>query len=384
MSVSSKTRVGIGHAGRRRANDRTRRVSDGAGARPDLEQAGRRTSLRVAVFTTSYPRCEGDFAGRFVADLVGRLRERGVDVDVVKPGDYRDFGLAYGEGLVGNLKRRPWAAPLMLVSMLRALRGAARGADLVHVHWLLATPLALFCRRPFVVTLHGTGSAGVFKDLLLLNRAGWLFGPLLRRARVVICVSQALADAVSALGANAVVIPNGVEIPAEVGDEAEPAEILFAGRLAEEKGIEELAAATQGMNLVVAGDGPLRHLLPQASGMVPHDLLEELYARAAVFVLPSRSEGFGVACAEAMAHGRAVVACRVGGLAELVVEGETGILVPPRRPDLLREALKRLLVDPELRRSMGSAGRERIQALCSWERVTDLTLTAYRAALAKR
>ena len=300
---------------------------------------------------------------------------------MVKPGDYNDYGLAYGWGVVRNLKRRPWKAPLLLASMLRAIRGAARHADLVHVHWLLAAPLGLFSGRPFVVTLHGTPSAGKFEDLVLLKRTAWFFGPLLRKARTVICVSQALVDAVSALGANASLIPNGVEIPEQPRIEADPPEILFAGRLAEEKGVEELAVAAVGMNLVVAGDGPLRHLFPQALGLIPHDELEQLYGRAAIFVLPSRSEGFGVVAAEAMAYGLPVVAGRTGGLTDLVIDGETGVLVPPRRPDLLREALERLLADRELRQRMGSAGRERILLLCNWDRVADLTLDAYRNAL---
>jgi glycosyltransferase involved in cell wall biosynthesis len=338
--------------------------------------------LRVAAFTTSYPRDEHDFAGRFVADLVTRLRERGVEVDVVKPGDYRDYGLAYGSGLVRNVKRRPWAAPLMLLSMLRALRRAARDADLVHVHWLLATPLALLSGRPFVVTLHGTPSAGALEDLVLLRRAGRVCGPLLRRARTVICVSQTLADAVTALGANAVVVPNGVDIPDHVVEEPEAGPVLFAGRLAEEKGIEELVAATEGMNLVVAGDGPLRHLVPDALGIVPHDELERLYDASSVFVLPSRSEGFGIVAAEAMAHGRPVVACGVGGPAEVVADGETGILVPPRRPDLLRAAIERLQRDPELRRRLGRAGRERAERTYSWDAVVTRTLDVYAQATA--
>lgn len=337
--------------------------------------------LRVAVFTTSYPRDEHDFAGRFVSDLVTRLRDRGVEVEVVKPGDYHDFGLAYGAGLVRNVKRRPWAAPLMLLSMLRALRRAAKHADLVHVHWLLATPLALLSGRPFVVTLHGTPSAGSLEDLALLRRAGWLCGPLLRRARTVICVSQALADAVTALGANAVVVPNGVDIPDHVVDEPAAGSVLFAGRLAEEKGIEELVEATEGIDLVVAGDGPLRHLVPNALGMVPHAELERLYDSASVFVLPSRSEGFGIVAAEAMAHGRPVVACGVGGLAEVVADGETGILVPPRRPDLLRAALERLLGDPELRRRLGRAARERAESRYSWDSVVASTIAVYEQAV---
>ena len=341
-------------------------------------------ALRVAVLTTYYPRDENDSGGLFVSDLVTRLEARGVQMEVVRPGVYNDHGLSYGFGVVRNARKRPWAVPPMIVSMLRELRRAAKTADLVHVHWLLAAPLGLLAGKPWVVTLHGTPSAGALEDLSLLKRAGWLVGPLLRRARAVICVSQALADAAAALGANAVVIPNGVEIPADPGDEVEPLEILFAGRLAPEKGVEELAEATADLNLVVAGEGPLQHLLPQALGRVRHDVLEGLYRRAAIFVLPSRSEGFGVVVAEAMAFGKPVVASRVGGLAELVDDGVTGILVPSRRPDLLREALDRLLADADLRRQMGAAGRKRITALCSWERVTDLTLATYRDAAAGR
>ena len=338
-------------------------------------------ALRVAVLTTYYPRDEGDSGGLFVSDLVTRLEARGVQMEVVRPGVYNDHGLAYGFGVVRNAKKRPWAVPPMLVSMFREVRRAARSADLVHVHWLLASPLGLLSGRPWIVTLHGTPSAGALEDLSLLNHAGWLFGPLLRRASTVICVSQRLADAVTALGANAVVIPNGVEIPDDCGQEVEPLEILFAGRLAPEKGVEELAEATVGLNLIVAGEGPLHHLLPQTLGRVPHDVLENLYRRAAIFVLPSRSEGFGVVVAEAMAFGKPVVATRVGGLAELVEDEKTGVLIPPRRPDLLRAALERLLADSSLRRRMGKAGRERMKALCSWERVTELTLETYLSAL---
>jgi glycosyltransferase involved in cell wall biosynthesis len=84
-----------------------------------------------------------------------------------------------------------------------------------------------------------------------------------------------------------------------------------------------------------------------------------------------------------MAHGRPVVAGAVGGLLDLVVDGETGLLVPPRDPAALRAALARLLADEGLRRRLGPAARERARTEFSWERVTDLTLAAYEAALAE-
>src|SRR5207249_6806625 len=126
--------------------------------------------------------------------------------------------------------------------------------------------------------------------------------------------------------------------------------------------------------------GPLRDRVPMARGFVQHDELQRLFARAAIVACPSRREGFGVACLEAMAHGRPVVATGVGGLRDLVVDGETGIVVPPRDPVALRSALERLLGDPQLRRRLGAAGRERARAEFSWERITDETLAAYAEA----
>jgi glycosyltransferase involved in cell wall biosynthesis len=339
--------------------------------------------VRVAVLTTSYPRSPDDYAGRFVASAVERLRDRGVEVDVVAPGVYRDFGLtSSGGGLVRELRRRPWLAPPLLAAMVTTLRRRARGADLVHAHWLAGAVVASFAGRPFVVTLHGTPSAGRLDDFNVAARLPALLRLVLARARAVICVSEPLGDAVRAAGMrDVVVIPNGIELPAEVGHEASPPEILFAGRLAPEKGIHELMAAAEGLNLVVAGDGPLRPLVPAALGFLSPNELSRRYSRAAIVVCPSRSEGFGVVCAEAMAHGRPVVASAVGGLRELVVDGETGLLVPPRDAGALRAAIDRLLADRELRRRFGEAGRTRIAERYSWNRVIDGTLAVYERAV---
>jgi colanic acid/amylovoran biosynthesis glycosyltransferase len=332
--------------------------------------------VKVAVLTTSYPRDENDFAGRFVADTVARLRARGVEVEVVGPGSYRDFGLAYGAGVVPNLRRRPWAAPLLLGSMTRAVRRAATRADLVHAYWLPTGAAAAFSGRPFVVSLPGT-------DMELAARAPWLARPVLRRARVTLAVSQAIAAQARSLGARDVrVVPPGIEIPPEPADEAEPPEVLFVGRLSAEKGIHELMQAADGLNLVVVGDGPLRGTVPNGLGYVSRAEVLDRYGRAAVVVCPSRRDGFPLACAEAMAHGRPVVASAVGGLPDMVVDGETGLLVPPRDPAALRAAIDRLLANPELRRRLGAAAREWISEICSWERVIDVTISSYEAALA--
>jgi glycosyltransferase involved in cell wall biosynthesis len=168
-----------------------------------------------------------------------------------------------------------------------------------------------------------------------------------------------------------------VEIPSQVGAEDEPPHILFAGRLSSEKGVLDLLAAADGLPLVVVGDGPLRREVPQALGFLPHEELGRHYGRAAVVACPSRREGFGVVAAEAMAHGRPVVASAVGGLLDLVTDEETGLLVPAGDVEALRIALERLLGDAALRRRLGQAARERARAELSWDVVVDSTLEAY-------
>jgi glycosyltransferase involved in cell wall biosynthesis len=332
--------------------------------------------MRVGVLTTSYPRYPGDVVGRFVADAVDHLRRHGVDVEVVGPEQFRGYGLTYGHGVLGNLRRRPWLAlfaPALLASFVRAARRV--DADLLHAHWLPAGWVAARTGKPYVVQVWGT-------DVELARRAPAAARRILRGARLVIAASTALAESAADLGAeNVRVIPSGIDLPERVGEEATPAEILYAGRLSPEKGVLELVEATRGMHLVVAGDGPLRANVPGASGFVPHDELQRLYARAAVVACPSRREGFGVACLEAMAHARPVVATSVGGLRDLVVDGETGLVVPPRDPAALREALQRLLGDSGLRRRLGAAGRERARGRFSWDSVTDATVAAYRMAV---
>jgi glycosyltransferase involved in cell wall biosynthesis len=334
--------------------------------------------MRVLVLTTSYPRGPGDVAGLFIADAVERLRERGVEVEVVSPADFPHFGLAYGSGIVGNLRRRPWLTlllPAFLLSFAVAAARAARGTDLIHAHWLPSAAVALLTRKPVVAQVWGT-------DVELARRVPWLARVVLRRARVVVAPSTVLAGAARELGARAVaVIPSGVDVADEIGHEDEPPFVLYAGRLSPEKGVLELVEAANGIPLVIVGDGPLREHVPGARGFVAHDELLKLYGRAAVVAVPSYREGFGVVCAEAMAQGRPVVASAVGGLLDLVSDGVTGIHVPPGDVPALRAALERLLADRELRRRLGEAGRERVRERFSWSAVTDSTLAAYADAL---
>ena len=336
--------------------------------------------MKVCVLTTSYPRGPDDIAGAFVRDAVEHLRGAGLEVTVVSPASFRHFGLAYGHGIVGNVRRRPWKAllvPPFLASYAWAARRAAREADLVHAHWLPSALPAVKTRKPYVLQLWGT-------DVELAARAGTVARPLVKRARMVVCPSEALATSARELGARDVrVIPSGVVFPDEVGEPDSPPHVLYAGRLSEEKGVLELLEATEGLPRVIVGDGPLRDRVPDAVGFVPPSALGAYYERAAVVVCPSRREGYGVAAREAMAYGRPVVASAVGGLLDAVEDGVTGLHVPQRDPAALRTAIETLLADADLRRRLGAAAREAARERFSWQAATDATIAAYRDALSR-
>jgi phosphatidyl-myo-inositol dimannoside synthase len=160
-------------------------------------------------------------------------------------------------------------------------------------------------------------------------------------------------------------------------------------------------AATAGNvrpRLVIAGDGDDRPRLQQLAvelgiagqvlftGFVSEATLTELYARSAVFVMPSRGEGFGLVYLEAMRAGKPCVAARASAAAEVVADGETGLLVDPLEAGELAAALGRLLSSPEGARRMGEAGRRRFERVFSAERFRErmwplldrLTLTPRR------
>jgi len=308
--------------------------------------------MRVLVLTTSYP----PDGGSFVAASVEAARSRGVDVQVVGPRDFRHFGICGGHGIAGNLRARPWLALLVPAMIWNMRRAAARvECDLVHAHWLIAGVVAATLRRPYVVQPWGT-------DVALLGRLPWRFPH-------VLAASRFLADEMG--GGSVVATP--VAIPETVGPGGET--VLFAGRLSPEKGIEEFLAATEGLPRTIVGAGPVA--VPESVGAVAD--VGPYYERAAVVVVPSRREGYGMVVREAMAYGRAVVATRVGGLADAIEDGVDGLLVPPGDVGALRASIERLLGDDELRGRLGAAARAKAEREWSRDAVADELVAVYRS-----
>ena len=226
----------------------------------------------------------------------------------------------------------------------------------MHAHWLAAGAVAATLGKPYVVQVWGT-------DVALARRVPWLARPVLRRARLVIAASSALADEARALGAREVrVVPSGVRDSGDGGR---------AGGAAA-RALRRPALGGEGRARARGGDAATWRSSSSATGRCGRACrrrsassrpgeLGPWYERAAVVAAPSRREGYGVAVREAMAWGRPVVATAVGGLLDAVEDGVTGLLVPPGDVAALRAALERLLGDAELRTRLGAAARERAQ-----------------------
>lgn len=180
--------------------------------------------------------------------------------------------------------------------------------------------------------------------------------------------------------------PNVSPRPSALAAEREPA-ILFVGRSFASKGGPELVQAFPRVRRdhpharlwIVSQDAP--RSLPDgaiAHGTLGADALAALYARAGVFALPTLREAFGLALLEAMSFALPVVASRIEAIPEIVLDGETGLLVPPRDPCTLAGALAALLADPARARQLGAAGRARAAERFGWDRAVGRMLEDLR------
>jgi glycosyltransferase involved in cell wall biosynthesis len=170
----------------------------------------------------------------------------------------------------------------------------------------------------------------------------------------------------------------------------------FVGRIEPGKGVLDLVRAMRGVDarLVIVGDGPERPSLEAELQLLgiddrvqlagERDDVRDLLADADIFVLSSVSEGLPVSVLEAMAAELPVVASRVGGVPELVADGENGFLVPPGNPDELAAAVGRLVEDRDLRRRLGAVGRVRAETRFNPNSFRRAHLELYAGELARR
>ena len=376
------------------------------------------TGLRVALLTREYPPEVYGGGGVHVEYLARELAGL-VDLTVHCQGADRSGAVAH----------RAWplldgANPaLRTISTDLSMTAAACGADLVHSHtWyanLAGHLAALLYGIPHVITTHSLEPLRPWKAEQLgggYALSSWCERTAVEAADAVIAVSAGMrADVLAAYPSvrpeRVRVIRNGIDtreyapdpgtdVLTRYGVDPDRPYVIFVGRVTRQKGLPVLLRAASGLDpgaqlVLCAGQadtpelgaevGALAGRLTSArsgvvliSGMLAKREVIQLLTHASVFACPSVYEPLGIVNLEAMACGTAVVASRVGGIPEVVADGETGLLVPPEDPDALAAALNELVRDPDRAAAMGRAGRERAAAEFDWAAIAAQTAALYR------
>lgn len=331
----------------------------------------------------------------------------------------------------------PFVSPLRALSTCLTFNGQGIDADVVHCHTWYAQFGGLLAKMlygtPFVLTVHSLEPLRPWKREQIgrgYELSSWVERISLEMADAVIAVSASTRDDVNGLfdvdPAKVHVIPNGIdteeyrpvnrpEVLNRSGVDPAKPYVLFVGRMTRQKGLFYLLKAIEYIDpdlqiVLCAGDSDTPELQAELERMVDDlqgrragvvwipEMLSRastiaLYSHASVFCCPSIYEPFGIINLEAMACGTPVVATAVGGIPEVVADGETGFLVdaklsaaPPHDPtDVdglargLAEAINRFGASADLSRSMGEAGRRRVVEQFSWEGIARRTLDLYES-----
>jgi len=413
---------------------------------PPLRSGGPGTPLRIICPTYWYPQHASDTQATYVHDINRHLVRRGHSVTVVTPGDPSlsredtfdgvrivrfplnlPADLTYGrvaQSRVSWLGRFARVAVMAnyLEAQHRAIMAEAREgqADVIHAHWAIPTgPAAVVAARklgiPSIITMHG-GDVYVNPEQGYDFPTRWYVRPALRwtlrHAGALTAITEDCRQHALRAGApdsHIRLVFNGTDLrrfspgDGSRGDPQFGPHMIFACRqLFPRKGIRFLLeAAAQlkprfpDLKVVLAGDGFERPQLARLAadlgigpdvtflGWVPNADLPPYYRAAAVSVIPSLEEGFGIPAAEAMGCEVAVVASDAGGLPEVVEHEVTGLVVPRGDSGALAQAIGSLLDDPERRRSMGQAGRARALRLFDWDRSAEQFEQLYREVAAR-
>ncbi|HWA15081.1 MAG TPA: glycosyltransferase [Gemmatimonadales bacterium] len=382
--------------------------------------------MRILVASHNYPRFHGDPAGFYVRQLALGFQQRGHDVLVVVPhvagtaekeledgvsvlrfryAPERLEQVGYrGEARPSRLLAAPFL-PCYLLAFRSALVGAVREfqPDIIHAHWWLpAGRLVSRLGVPFLITSHGS-------DVRLMERSASLRRAargVALRARRWTAASRFLARDIERqldlAGEAVAVTPMPIDLAEfEAGQaiaKVSPPRILFAGNLLQSKGVDvliEAVAILRGRNiplgLRILGQGPYEPALREQirrlrlEGVVsiypfvPRSAMPAEFGAATVTVLPTRgqAEGLGLVLVEALLAGSAIVGTPAGGIPEVVLDHQTGLLVPDGDPNALADALDRLLTERTLRERLVAGGQAHVRQLYSVDASVDRFLALF-------
>jgi starch synthase len=386
------------------------------------------TPLRASILTREYPPDVYGGAGVHVDFLVRELR-RLIDVDVQCMGEPREGATAHPE----KEERLAGAnAALQVLSTDVAMTAAVAGADVVHSHTWYANMAGHWAKLlhdvPHVVTAHSLEPQRPWKAEQLgggYRISSWAERTAYESADAVVAVSRGMrADILTSYPAldesRLHVIYNGIDtdfyrpdpdttVLERMGVDPSRPYVAFVGRITRQKGVPHLLRAglafdpdLQVVLLAGAADTPelkaetdalVADLRAERDGvfvvseMLPREQVRQVLTGALAFLCPSVYEPLGIVNLEAMACETAVVSSDVGGIPEVVVDGETGLVVPYDAADPqgfergLAEAVNRLAGDRELAARYGRAGRERAVSSFAWDAIATETVQLYESLL---
>ncbi|TCS93257.1 glycosyltransferase [Hazenella coriacea] len=327
-------------------------------------------------------------------------QRQGIEVKVVTFADH--FSQKHAEEVptlaLPKLLPGKLSYPTSLFALKKIL--ANEQPDIFHAHYVSSYGFlaALTKYKPLVVSVWGT-DIYQFPTKGRLNR--YMVQTALSKADLICSTSEDMARETSKYTSKSMEItPFGVDTkwfrPLGLVKSNEIVTIGIAKGLHEVYGISKLIQAFAEVEkiypqvrLLIVGDGPKRNEYEELTrslgvehkvsftGRVPNSEVVHYMNQMDIFVLPSYSESFGVAAIEAQACGVPVIVTQVGGLPEVVEDGETGIIIPNNEPKHLVPALERLIQDPELRLRMGEAGAHHVRQEYDWEENANRMLQLY-------
>ena len=365
--------------------------------------------MKILIINSEYPPVGGG-AGNASAHIARLLAGQGSEVLFLtsRYGDLPDEEVCQGVRVLRGPTRRQHADRSTALEQVWFILGASFRSlrlpdefkpDVTLAFFGLPSGAAAWLLKairgiPYVVSLRG-GDVPGFRpyDFWLYHKIAvpWLH-LIWHGARAVVANSRGLYDLARAFDEKIeiAIVPNGVDAREfhPTPRDWSPPRLLSVGRVVYQKGYDVALRALAGLKELdwewsIVGDGPHLPVLQQMVqeqrlesrvhflGWMKLEEVKQEYAKANLFLHPSRHEGMPNAVLEAMATGLPVVASRIAGNEELVVQGENGLLVPVEDSAGLRVALETLLAQPEYREAMGAAARRRIESSFGWERVAE-------------
>ena len=374
--------------------------------------------MNICMFTSEFPPDLGGISAH-IYNLSKRLIERGHKVTVITRGTWRKTYYEDIEGIsVYRVRFIPfYPNPFKLHGLFvnKLFKRIEPELDLLHVHGSISPVIGT--HLPTVVTVHGTLTKDI--DNMPVKSFHFLIVKLLRKqilnaekailesAGVITAVSESCAKELKeyhTISKEIIVVNNGVDtnffIPGK--NKKKGNYILYTGRLETRKGLIDFIESAKyvcpesaDIKFILTGKGTIKNYLERKinelglkknfyfAGFVDRGTLLEYYQNATIYVLPSYYEGLPTTLLEAMSCGIPLIATDVKGSSEVITDGETGLLVPPRDPKKLAEAILRLLDDEELRERISINARKYVVDNYDWEIIIDRISEVYKLALHK-